>query len=56
MVYGYVDVDRGRIYQETDGKGDHITMLHAGFLDRRMWDEQFMLLKQRYQVTRYDQR
>ncbi len=34
-----------------------VVLIHAGFLDRRMWDEQFSLLaSEGYRAIRYDQR
>ena len=38
------------------GQGRPVILLHGGNLDRRMWDEQFELLRQHYRVIRYDAR
>src|SRR5260370_25380827 len=53
---GYADVDGGRLYYETSGKGPALVLIHAGFLDSRMWDTQFQLFSQNYRVIRYDVR
>jgi 3-oxoadipate enol-lactonase len=53
---GIVPVDNGTLYYETDGQGHPLVLIHAGFLDRRMWDPQFNLFAKDYQVIRYDVR
>ena len=53
---GYADVDGGRLYYETSGKGPALVLIHAGFLDSRMWDIQFQLFSENYRVIRYDVR
>ncbi len=47
-------LDGARIYYETAGQGDALLLAHAGFVDSRMWDEQFEFFAQRYQVIRFD--
>lgn len=42
------------IYYELKGHGEHILLLHAGIADSRMWDNEFNLLSERYQVVRID--
>jgi pimeloyl-ACP methyl ester carboxylesterase len=53
---GYAEVDGGRLYYETSGKGPALVLIHAGFLDSRMWDTQFQLFSESHRVTRYDVR
>jgi len=53
---GYAEVDGGRLYYETSGKGPVLVLIHAGFLDSRMWDTQFELFSENYRVIRYDVR
>lgn len=43
-------------YYEIAGAGHPLVLLHAGICDSRMWDEQFALFAQQYQVVRYDLR
>ncbi len=44
------------MYYETSGKGPAMVLIHAGFLDSRMWDTQFQLFSKNYMVIRYDVR
>jgi 3-oxoadipate enol-lactonase len=53
---GTVAVDGGSLYYETAGKGAPVILIHGGFGDRRMWDEQFLPLSQVFRVIRYDHR
>ena len=48
-------VDAGTIFYEVRGKGPAIVLLHGGFGDCRMWNEQFDALAKDFQVVRYDQ-
>src|SRR5438876_1327950 len=53
---GYAGVDSGRLYYESRGYGHAQVLIHAGFLDSRMWDAQFQLFSENYRVIRYDVR
>ncbi len=53
---GFVQVEGGRLYYEVNGSGPALVLIHAGFLDRRMWDEQFQLFAKHFRVIRYDVR
>src|SRR5207247_641721 len=53
---GYAEGDGGRLYYETSGKSPVLVLIHAGFLDSRMWDTQFQLFSKNYMVIRYDVR
>jgi pimeloyl-ACP methyl ester carboxylesterase len=53
---GLVDVNGGSLYYETLGKGAPVILIHGGFGDRRMWDDQFTPLAQAFKVIRYDHR
>jgi pimeloyl-ACP methyl ester carboxylesterase len=44
------------LYYEMAGKGAPVILIHGGFGDRRMWDEQFLPLSQVFRVIRYDHR
>ncbi len=52
----YMTLDGARIYYETAGQGDALLLAHAGFVDSRMWDEQFAFFARSYQVIRFDMR
>ncbi len=56
MVSDFVKVEGGRLYYEATGSGSTVVLIHAGFLDGRMWDGQFQLLARDYNVVRYDVR
>ncbi len=53
---GYVDVGGARLYYEATGEGPPLVLIHAGFLDRRMWEREFVLWSKRFRVVRYDVR
>lgn len=46
----------GRIYYEVRGSGEPVVLIHGGFGDRRMWDDQFDVLAEEFRVVRYDHR
>ncbi len=56
MISDYVQVDGGRLYYEVNGDGHPLVLIHAGFLDCRMWDREFKLYAKNYRVVRYDVR
>ena len=49
-------VTDGGIFFESVGSGLPVVLIHGFSLDRRMWDEQVELLRDSYQVVRYDLR
>ena len=53
---GYVNIVDGRLWYEISGDGDTLVLVHAGFVDSRMWDDQWDAFTQRYRVIRFDQR
>jgi len=53
---GIADIEGASLYYEIAGEGPSLVLAHAGFVDRRMWDEQFPLFAQHYRVLRYDRR
>lgn len=53
---GYLEVPRGRIYYEVAGSGTPVVLVHGGFGDRRMWNEQFNTFARDFRVIRYDHR
>ncbi|MCB9450019.1 MAG: alpha/beta hydrolase [Anaerolineaceae bacterium] len=42
------------LHYEIAGEGDVVVLGHAGFVDSRMWDDQWQALTERYRVIRYD--
>ena len=53
---GMVQFDTGRIAYEVAGTGEPLVLVHAGFVDRRMWDSQWSDFARHYRVIRYDMR
>jgi 3-oxoadipate enol-lactonase len=51
---GFADVNGARLYYEVGGEGHPLLLLHAGIADSRMWDDQFSVFAQHYNVIRYD--
>jgi pimeloyl-ACP methyl ester carboxylesterase len=53
---GYADIGDGKLYYEEGGAGDTLVLVHAGFVDSRMWDDQWDAFTRRYRVIRFDMR
>lgn len=53
---GTIDLGDGKIAYEIAGAGSPLVFLHAGFVDSRMWDDQWDDFSQRYSVIRFDLR
>jgi pimeloyl-ACP methyl ester carboxylesterase len=51
---GYIETNATKLYYEMMGEGHPLVLLHGGYMDRRMWDDQFAIFSQNYQVIRYD--
>ena len=49
-------VNGTQLYYEDAGHGAPVVLIHGLGLDRRMWDDQFEALADRYRVIRYDLR
>ncbi len=53
---GFVETDGTRLYYEMMGEGHPLVLIHGGYMDNRMWDDQFVAFAERYKVVRYDVR
>jgi pimeloyl-ACP methyl ester carboxylesterase len=53
---GFVEVNGTQLYYETLGQGHPLVLIQGGYMDRRMWDDQFPVFAERYRVIRYDVR
>lgn len=51
---GFFETNGTQLYYEVQGQGHPLVLLHGGYMDRRMWDDQFDVFAQHYQVIRYD--
>ena len=49
-------VNGTQLYYETLGEGHPLVLIHGGYMDRRMWDDQFHAFAEHYRVIRYDVR
>lgn len=47
-----IDIDK--LYFEQAGDGEHLILGHAGFVDSRMWQAQWLPFTQSYKTLRYD--
>lgn len=52
----FATLNNTQFHYELAGAGPPLVLVHAGIADGRMWDEQFDVFAQRYQVLRYDRR
>jgi pimeloyl-ACP methyl ester carboxylesterase len=55
-VTGFVESNGTQLYYEMMGEGHPLVLIHGGYMDRRMWDDQFAVFAQHYRVVRYDVR
>jgi len=53
---GFISVPGADMYIEMTGKGHTVVFVHGLGLDNRIWDEQFPVFAEKYQVIRYDLR
>ena len=53
---GYINVNGGKLFYESAGKGENIVLLHDGAVHREIWDAQFPVFAENYRVIRYDRR
>ena len=55
-VRDFVKTNGTKLYYEMMGEGHPLVLIHGGYMDRRMWDDQFAVFAQYYRVIRYDVR
>jgi 3-oxoadipate enol-lactonase len=51
---GFAEVNGTRLYYEMIGEGEVLVLLHSGYTDLRLWDDQFNLFGKHFKVIRYD--
>lgn len=56
MDTGTLELNGGKLYYEMAGAGETLVLSHAGFVDSRMWDDQWQALTSHFRVIRYDLR
>lgn len=52
----YINVGDGQLYYEVAGAGTPLVLSHAGFVDSRMWDDQWNVFARSQRVIRFDMR
>lgn len=53
---GFVETNGTKLYYEMVGEGHPLVLIHGGYMDRRMWDDQLAVFAEHYRVIRYDVR
>jgi pimeloyl-ACP methyl ester carboxylesterase len=53
---GFAEVNGARLYYEMAGSGRPLVLVHGFALDTRMWNDQFQIFAQQYEVLRCDLR
>ena len=51
---GFAGVNEAQLYYEITGEGEALVLLHSGYTDLRLWDDQFELFGRYFKVIRYD--
>ncbi len=51
---GHLNLNHGKLYYETAGEGEAVVLIHASFLDSRMFDAQWTTMAEQFCVIRYD--
>ncbi len=55
-IKGFVDIGKCKIHYEMKGERTPLVLIHAGMLDKRMWEPQFGELSKHFKVLMYDAR
>jgi len=50
----FAEINGTLIHYEMIGEGDALVLIHSGYTDLRLWDEQFELFGKYFKVIRYD--
>lgn len=53
-ISGFAKVNGTSLYYEMTGEGEVLVLLHSGFTDLRLWDNQYNFLGKYFKVIRYD--
>ena len=56
MAAGFVEIESGKAYYESEGEGPALVMIHAGVAHSGMWDGQFHAFAEHFRAVRYDLR
>ena len=55
-ISGVVDIGKCKIHYDMRGEGTPLILIHGGFLDKRMWNDQFLEFSKYFKVIEYDLR
>lgn len=50
MQTGYVDLGKCKLHYEMKGKGTPLIMIHAGMLNKEIWEPQFNAFAKKFKV------
>ena len=50
----FAEINGTRLYYEVVGEGEPLILLHSGYTDSRLWDDQIAIFKNYFSVIRYD--
>jgi 3-oxoadipate enol-lactonase len=53
---GFVNIGKCKLNYEMKGEGTPLIMIHAGYLNKKMWDKQFSEFAKKFKVIMYDAR
>ena len=53
-INGFANVNGTCLNYEMTGEGEVVVLLHSGFTDLRLWDDQFVFWGKYFKVVRYD--
>ncbi len=51
---GFIETNGARLYYEMMGEGHPLVLLHGGYMDTKMWEDQFAIFAKDYKVILYD--
>lgn len=54
QINSFATVNETRLYYEMIGEGNALILLHSGYTDSRLWNNQFEVLGRHFKVIRYD--
>jgi len=56
MASGFIEIESGKAWYESEGEGPALVLIHAGVAHSGMWDAQFHAFAEHFRTIRYDMR
>ena len=56
MASGFMEIESGKAWYESEGEGPALVLIHAGVAHSGMWDAQFHAFAEHFRTIRYDMR